>query len=158
MIYNNLKVARKRKGISVKSMIDRLNISQSTYYGWESGEKTIPIKYIVPICSILGVDANYLFDTYYCEKRYSDVLSTFQTLTNDAQELAMRICNKYGKELPYLINLLGMYCSQPVPLKKDEASMCLFHYEYSIKNHCNDVYISSLVNNSAVSDQIKRMK
>lgn len=45
-----------------KAAADALGIGLDRYEKWESGRTPIPAQYVGPICSLYGIDANYLYD------------------------------------------------------------------------------------------------
>ena len=157
MIKDNLRRARKQKNIQINSIVEKLNISKSTYYSWEEGEALPATKYIEPLCSILRVDANFLFGMHINERAYAKLISNFSLLNINEKELLFCIMDKCADDLPYLINLTGMYCAQSHDLQRDEANMCLFNYEYCLRNHCNDVYFSSHVEKEIVKEKIHKL-
>ena len=44
---------RKRRGLSVRQMYERLHVKDSRYRKWESGAAAMPLEYAVEACSIL---------------------------------------------------------------------------------------------------------
>lgn len=60
MIVERLKAIRCRLGLSQKKMIEKLNVSKSTYSRWETGEKIIPLKHLVNFCNEMHISIDYL--------------------------------------------------------------------------------------------------
>lgn len=44
-----------------KQAADALGVGVDRYEKWESGRTPVPAQYVVPVCQLYGIDANYLF-------------------------------------------------------------------------------------------------
>lgn len=98
-ILNRLRKIRKSSKTSVKAASSNLGVSAGTYYAWEEGIKPIPIKYIVPLCHMFNVDANYIFGT---KPRVVDenIISLYRTLDDCSQQIAYALLtSKRRKEI-----------------------------------------------------------
>ncbi len=60
MIVEKLKEVRIRLGLSQKEMIQKLNVSKSTYSRWETGEKIIPLKHLINYCNVMQISIDYI--------------------------------------------------------------------------------------------------
>ncbi len=56
----NLIIARKKKDLTQKQVADMLGVAESCYAHWEQGRTEPKIDYIIELCSLLGVTADYL--------------------------------------------------------------------------------------------------
>lgn len=55
-----IKTARKQKNFTQKQMAELLNIKQSTYSKYESGNRRMPLDKLIALCKITNVSANYI--------------------------------------------------------------------------------------------------
>ncbi len=62
IIGNNLKTARKLKGLTQKELADELNKYQSDYSEYESGKIQLDYEKIIFLCKRLDMTPNELFD------------------------------------------------------------------------------------------------
>ena len=58
---NKLKAARIRQNLSLEDMAERLDITKTTYYNYESDQRSIPVDMAERIAFILDVDYNDIF-------------------------------------------------------------------------------------------------
>lgn len=58
---NKLKAARIRQNLSLEDMAERLDITKSTYYNYESDQRSIPVDMAERIAFILDVDYDNIF-------------------------------------------------------------------------------------------------
>ncbi len=61
-VGNNLKLARKQKGLTQKELARELNKYQSDYSEYESGKIQLDYEKIIFLCKRLDVTPNDLFD------------------------------------------------------------------------------------------------
>lgn len=61
-MYYNEKIAyeRERQNITQKEMASRLGIKQQQYSRYEKGINVMPVTYLLKICKILDVSADYI--------------------------------------------------------------------------------------------------
>lgn len=61
-MYYNEKIAyeRDRQNITQKEMASRLGIKQQQYSRYEKGINVMPVTYLLKICKILDVSADYI--------------------------------------------------------------------------------------------------
>ena len=59
-INQRIKLSRKRTGLTLKEMAEKLNIKPSTYASMEKNGKTFKTEVILKIAEILNVSSNYL--------------------------------------------------------------------------------------------------
>lgn len=57
---NNLKTARKARGLTQAEVAEAIEASLSTYRNWEQGRSDIPSKRLEPLAKLYGVSADYL--------------------------------------------------------------------------------------------------
>ncbi len=62
IIGNNLRAARKLKGITQKELASELNKYQSDYSEYESGKIQLDYEKIIFLCNRLDITPNELFD------------------------------------------------------------------------------------------------
>ncbi len=62
IVGNNLKTARKLKGLTQKQIADELNKYQSDYSEYENGKIQLDYEKIVFLCKRLDISPNDLFD------------------------------------------------------------------------------------------------
>ena len=60
---NNVMKARKEKGISQKQISNMLKVPQSTYAGYETGTRKVPLSIIVKLAKILNKTPDELIGT-----------------------------------------------------------------------------------------------
>ena len=60
---NNVMKARKEKGISQKQIANMLKVPQSTYAGYETGTRKVPLSIIVKLAKILNKTPDELIGT-----------------------------------------------------------------------------------------------
>lgn len=53
-----IRMARKRRGLSVDELAERLHVASSTVYGWESADNAPSLLMLGPLCDALGVSAD----------------------------------------------------------------------------------------------------
>ena len=96
-ILNRLKQIRKSNKLSVNEVSSRLGVSKTTYYYWEEGAKKLPIKYIVPLCEIYDVDANYIFGT---KPRSVDenIITLYRSLDERSKQVAYMLLTNNAKD------------------------------------------------------------
>lgn len=58
---NKLKAARIRQNLSLEDMAERLDITKTTYYNYESDQRSIPVDMAERIAFILDVDYDNIF-------------------------------------------------------------------------------------------------
>lgn len=58
---NKLKAARIRQNLSLEDMAERLDITKTTYYNYESDQRSIPVDMAERIAFILDVDYDDIF-------------------------------------------------------------------------------------------------
>lgn len=144
-ILNRLKQIRKSNKLSVNEVSSRLGVSKTTYYYWEEGAKKLPIKYIVPLCEIYNVDANYIFGT---KPRSVDenIISLYCTLDDCSQQIAYALLtNKRRKEI---LRFTGKYLATPKKLQEDDEGLCDCNYRYAVDNGMADNDIVSIIDNN----------
>lgn len=56
----NLILARKKKELTQKQVADTLGVAESCYAHWEQGRTEPRIDYIIELCALLDVTADYL--------------------------------------------------------------------------------------------------
>lgn len=144
-ILNRLRKIRKSSKTSVKAASSNLGVSAGTYYAWEEGIKPIPIKYIVPLCHMFNVDANYIFGT---KPRVVDenIISLYRTLDDCSQQIAYALLtNKRRKEI---LRFTGKYLATPKKLQEDDEGLCDCNYRYAVDNGMADNDIVSIIDNN----------
>ena len=62
-IGDNIRAAREAKNISLRELARRLKVAASTVSGWENGSTKPDVDRIEQLINVLGVTANYLFDS-----------------------------------------------------------------------------------------------
>lgn len=58
---NKLREAREGKGLSLEDMAERLGITKTTYYNYESNQRSIPVDMAERIAAILNIKYNDIF-------------------------------------------------------------------------------------------------
>ncbi len=130
-IINRLKEIRKSNKISVVEAAARIGVGKTIYYSWEDGSKNIPIKYIVPLCQMYDVDANYIFGT---KPRSVDenIITLYRGLNERSQQIAYVLLTNKSKD--DILLHIGEYLALPESLKKDTFGLCESSYQYAINN------------------------
>lgn len=60
LLVSRLVQARKRAGVSQKTVAEALNISQQQYCRYENGKNEIPVRYIIGLCKFYKISADWL--------------------------------------------------------------------------------------------------
>jgi len=60
MLLPRLVQARKRAGISQKTVADALNITQQQYCRYENGQNEMPVRYIIALCKFYKISSDWL--------------------------------------------------------------------------------------------------
>ena len=143
-ILNRLKQTRKSNKLSVDEVSARLGVSAPLYYHWEEGTKKIPIKYIVPLCKIYDVDANYIFGT---KPRSVDenIITLFRSLDERSQQVAYVLLTNNAKD--DILLHIGEYLATPENIRKDIVDLCESSYQYAVNNNLADLKIVEIINN-----------
>lgn len=63
-VGENLKMARKAKGLTQRALAEELNKYQSDYSEYETGKVQLDYEKIVYLCKRLDITPNDLFDIY----------------------------------------------------------------------------------------------
>ncbi len=66
--HERLRVARERRGFTQQQIADIMEISKSTYCGYETGKRQPDVQKIKQLSSILGVSGDELLETEYESK------------------------------------------------------------------------------------------
>lgn len=143
-ILNRLKQIRKSNKLSVNEVSARLGVSKTTYYYWEEGAKKLPIKYIVPLCEIYDVDANYIFGT---KPRSVDenIITLYRSLDECSKQVAYMLLTNNAKD-DVLLHI-GEYLATPENISKDTVELCESSYQYAVNNNLADLKIVEIINN-----------
>ena len=73
-IGEQIKSLRKKRGMSVATLANRIGVNRATIYRYENGDiDKLPYKTIVPIAEALGVSPTYFFG--FSEDEIKDLLS-----------------------------------------------------------------------------------
>ena len=56
----NIKKARKAAGVTQKELAERLQVYQKDISRWETGVRTPSAEYIIQLCKVLDISADYL--------------------------------------------------------------------------------------------------
>ena len=62
MIFKNLRAIREDKDISQKTIAEYLNVSQNTYYQYETGVISLTAETLVKLADYYNVSVDYLLD------------------------------------------------------------------------------------------------
>ena len=62
MIAEKIKILRENKGLSQKSLADKLGITRSSVNAWEMGISVPSTQYIVELASLFDVSTDYLLN------------------------------------------------------------------------------------------------
>ena len=72
MNFERLKLIRESLEYSQEELAKLLNVSQSTYSRWETGEKIIPFKHLINLCNITKLSVNYTLGITNEKKYFKD--------------------------------------------------------------------------------------
>jgi len=62
IVVENVKRCIADKGLKQKYIAERMNMSQQDFSNLLNGRKEFKIEYVAPVCRILGISANELFN------------------------------------------------------------------------------------------------
>ncbi|QRN86000.1 helix-turn-helix transcriptional regulator [Clostridia bacterium] len=87
-IGENIRTARKRKGLNQKELADKLGRTKNVISNWERGDNQPDVEMIARLCSILDVTPNWLL-SWNTEPETIDTIAAHNsgiTLTQEEQE------------------------------------------------------------------------
>ena len=157
MLGDNLKEIRKRKGLKAREVVDTLkkygvNIALSSYYAWENNERSIPHKYIVPICQSLNITVDFLYvvntDSPLLDEKIKYIESIknfFSMLNDDICKMLIYIARNWNGDIVTALEAVGVYAAQPVESRRDIADLCLHNYLCAVRDGEADNNISALI-------------
>mgnify|MGYP001771195722 FL=1 len=61
VIYNNMRLERKKRSLTQKEVAYYLNIDRTTYCHYENGDIMPSIDFIINFCNYMKIDINNLF-------------------------------------------------------------------------------------------------
>lgn len=61
VIYNNMRLERKKRSLTQKEVASYLNIDRTTYSHYENGDIMPSIDFIINFCNYMKIDINNLF-------------------------------------------------------------------------------------------------
>ena len=68
-----LRLARKRKGLTQKDLADAVGARHNTVSNWEAGRNQPDPDTVRVLCALLEVDSNYFYETEAVESQLSDI-------------------------------------------------------------------------------------
>ncbi len=68
-----LRLARKRKGLTQKELADAVGARHNTVSNWEAGRNQPDPDTVRALCALLEVDSNYFYETETVESQLSDI-------------------------------------------------------------------------------------
>ena len=68
-----LRLARKRKGLTQKDLADAVGARHNTVSNWEAGRNQPEPDTVRALCALLEVDSNYFYETEAVESQLSDI-------------------------------------------------------------------------------------
>ena len=68
-----LRLARKRKGLTQKDLADAVGARHNTVSNWEAGRNQPDPDTVRALCALLEVDSNYFYETEAVESQLSDI-------------------------------------------------------------------------------------
>ena len=68
-----LRLARKRKGLTQKDLADAVGARHNTVSNWEAGRNRPDPDTVRLLCTLLEVDSNYFYETDPVERQLSDL-------------------------------------------------------------------------------------
>ena len=68
-----LRLARKRKGLTQKELADAVGARHNTVSNWEAGRNQPDPDIVRALCALLEVDSNYFYETETVESQLSDI-------------------------------------------------------------------------------------
>ena len=68
-----LRLARKRKGLTKKDLADAVGARHNTVSNWEAGRNQPDPDTVRALCALLEVDSNYFYETEAVESQLSDI-------------------------------------------------------------------------------------
>jgi transcriptional regulator with XRE-family HTH domain len=92
MISESIKALRKRAGLTQVQLADKLNVSQSTIAGWESGNRRPDIEFMPKLADFFGVSVSEI---------YGDQDSGIEEYTDDLTAIRKRLLNDPSFRLLY---------------------------------------------------------
>lgn len=153
----NLKAVRRARGLSVSVLLDELRrqgvvVSKSTYYAWEEGDRTIPHKYILPLCMVLHVTIDFLYVLHNDSPALADKVENIKSieaflrnLDEDTCRMLIELARHWDGDLRAALIMLGVYSAQPVEMRRDIANLCLHNYLCAVRDGDADRSLSGLL-------------
>ena len=89
MFIERLKDLRKKMGISQKTLVETLQISQQLVVGWETGRSTPNLLMLIKISKLFGVSVDYLVGETDIKKPVGSTLSEAEkSLVSEIEEIS----------------------------------------------------------------------
>lgn len=60
LVVSRLAEARKHAGLSQRKVAEALDIPQQQYCRYENGQNEIPVRYVIALCKLYGISADWL--------------------------------------------------------------------------------------------------
>lgn len=152
----NLRLIRKSRGFTGGQMVEKLkeydiHINKDIYYAWERCERSIPHKYILPICRIMQTTVDHLYSINY--NKSSDIKDAYiksiigflRSLDDDLCKMLILCSRQWQGDFKAALNMLGAYAAQPVEIRRDEAELCFYNFKCALRDGEADLTIANLV-------------
>ena len=165
----NIRLIRETKHLKVYDIINKLkengvDITPPTYYAWENGGRTVPHKYVIPLCIALGVTVDFLYNVKHDSELLQDkidhveVVKDFLCMLNDdiCKEL-IAISKYWDGNIFTALALLGTYSAQPVEMRRDVADLCFHNFECAVRDGSAEKHISKLIDTDFCRKEIDNL-
>ena len=92
MLKDQLRKARKAAGKTQKAVADYLNITESTYCGYETGKRQPDALKIKKIAAYLGVTGDFLLETGMDDTTDRQLQDSGSVFCENAEEVSLIVC------------------------------------------------------------------
>lgn len=129
MYGETLKKYRIKRNMTRKEASAKLNISYAVYRNWESGESSIPIDYIVPICQVLNISCDkflteHLHTMEWYKEKFNEAEGLIHYVERDKRnkEMVLWLFNEFDGNIDGLVLMSTAYaCLSPAIRKRLSA-------------------------------------